>query len=253
MSNHYHLLVQTPLGNLSRVMMHLDGVYAQRFNRTHGRDGPLFRGRYKAILVEADTYLLQVVRYIHLNPVAAGLADDPKDYPWSSHRLYRMREAPVWVARRFVLAHFDDLLHFERFIAEGNDRTLEAFYRRKRWSPFLGDRAFITWVLAKAKLSAEHARAEKTPQFPTIAAVAEAICQRMGVRVEPTLSSTQGVRNVPRALAIYVAGRIAGFPYSDICHYFGLRRHSAVSQAAHRTSLLLAQNPKLRKIIDSLI
>lgn len=81
MSTHYHLLLQTPLGNLSRVMQHLDGLCTQRFNRARRRDGPLFRGRYKAILVQTDTYLLQVVRYIHLNPVRIGLVTDPGAYP----------------------------------------------------------------------------------------------------------------------------------------------------------------------------
>ena len=69
MGNHYHLLVHTPLGNLSRAMRHINGVYTQRYNRMLGRDGPLFRGRYKAILVDADRYLLSVSRYIHRNSI----------------------------------------------------------------------------------------------------------------------------------------------------------------------------------------
>jgi putative transposase len=73
MQNHYHLLVQTPDGNISRSMRHLNGVYTQRFNRTHHYDGQLFRGRYKSILVEGDSYLLELVRYIHRNPLEAGL------------------------------------------------------------------------------------------------------------------------------------------------------------------------------------
>jgi len=65
MQNHYHLLIQTPEGNMSRSMRHINGVYTQRFNRIHGYDGHLFRGRYKSILIDADSYLLQVMRYIH--------------------------------------------------------------------------------------------------------------------------------------------------------------------------------------------
>ena len=65
MPNHYHILIQTPEGNISRCMRHINGVYTQRFNRVHGFDGPLFRGRYKSILVEAETYLLELLRYIH--------------------------------------------------------------------------------------------------------------------------------------------------------------------------------------------
>jgi putative transposase len=73
MPNHYHLCVRTPRGNLSRVMRHVDGLYTQRFNRSHKRDGSLFRGRYKAIVVDANECLMAVVRYIHLNPVDGQL------------------------------------------------------------------------------------------------------------------------------------------------------------------------------------
>ena len=84
MGNHYHLFIRTPLANLSRAMRHLNGIYTQRYNQGMHRDGPIFRGRYKSILVEADTYLLRLSRYIHLNPVAAKLVRKAETYPWSS-------------------------------------------------------------------------------------------------------------------------------------------------------------------------
>ena len=73
MPNHYHLLIQTPLGNISRTMRHINGVYTQRYNQKHGDDGQLFRGRYKSILVHGDRYLLQLVRYIHRNSLKVDL------------------------------------------------------------------------------------------------------------------------------------------------------------------------------------
>ena len=76
MSNHYHLLVHTPEANLSRSMRHLNGVYTQSYNKRHGCDGQLFRGRYKSILVESDSYALELVRYIHRNPLEAGLVEN---------------------------------------------------------------------------------------------------------------------------------------------------------------------------------
>ena len=88
MSNHYHLLVQTPAANISRCMRHINGVYTQRYNRRHRCDGQLFRGRYKSILVSGDSYLLQLVRYIHKNPVKAGIVSEPEKYLWSSHKPY---------------------------------------------------------------------------------------------------------------------------------------------------------------------
>ena len=87
MQNHYHLLIQTPEANISRSMRHINGVYTQRFNKIHGYDGHLFRGRYKSILIDADSYLLQVMRYIHRNPITAGLTDK-LNYSWSSHKAY---------------------------------------------------------------------------------------------------------------------------------------------------------------------
>ena len=85
MNNHYHLLLRTPMGNLSRVMRHSNGVYTQRFNSNVNRDGPLFRGRYKGISIDADAYLLQVSRYIHRNPLDAGLVTRIDQYRWSSY------------------------------------------------------------------------------------------------------------------------------------------------------------------------
>ncbi len=86
MDNHFHLLVETPAANLSRGMRQLNGVYTQRFNRRHRKVGHLFKGRFKAILVERDRYLLELARYIVLNPVRARRVKSPKNYPWSSYR-----------------------------------------------------------------------------------------------------------------------------------------------------------------------
>ena len=88
MSNHYHLLVKTPEANLGRAMRHINGVYTQRHNRLRKTDGPLFRGRYKAILVEEDSYQLQLSRYIHRNPLEAKMVDHLGAYPWSSYPAY---------------------------------------------------------------------------------------------------------------------------------------------------------------------
>jgi len=85
MSNLYHLLIETPDGNLSKGMCQLNGVFTQASNRRHQRSGHLFQGRYKAILVDADTYLMELIRYVVLNPVRAGMVDQPGKWPWSSY------------------------------------------------------------------------------------------------------------------------------------------------------------------------
>ena len=86
MGNHYHLLIETPNANLSRGMRHLNGVYTKRFNRTHERVGHVMQGRYKSILVDKDEYLLELARYVVLNPVRAGVVRSARDWKWSSYR-----------------------------------------------------------------------------------------------------------------------------------------------------------------------
>ena len=104
MGNHYHLMLQTPDGNLQRIMRHINGIYTQYFNRSENTDGALFRGRYKAILVDAQAYWLQLSRYIHRNPLEAGLVGDLTDYPWSSYQAYtKARSAPGWLSTEYIL------------------------------------------------------------------------------------------------------------------------------------------------------
>ena len=86
MDNHYHLLIETPEGNLSKGMRQLNGIYAQHFNQKHQRVGHLLQGRYKSILVDKENYLLELSRYMVLNPISAGIVKDPKDYRWSSYQ-----------------------------------------------------------------------------------------------------------------------------------------------------------------------
>jgi REP element-mobilizing transposase RayT len=98
MGNHYHLVLHTRQANLSRLMRHFNGVYAQSFNRQHGLVGHLFQGRFKAILVDRDAYLLTLCRYVERNPVAAGLVRHPADWAWSSCRAHLgLEPTPPWL------------------------------------------------------------------------------------------------------------------------------------------------------------
>ena len=101
MGNHYHLLVETEDPNLAQGMRHFNGVYTQRFNRRHGRSGHVFQGRYHAVLVQKDSYLLELARYIVLNPVRANMVRSPRDWPWSSYRATAgLIAAPDWLVPR---------------------------------------------------------------------------------------------------------------------------------------------------------
>jgi putative transposase len=134
MPNHYHILVRTPLANLSCGMRHLNGLYTRHYNKKYQKDGSLFRGRYKAILIDAENYLLQLSRYIHLNPVKAHLAEHPNKYPWSSYHFYsKNSKPPEWIYTR--KGKTGQILSFELLrkylvVATQNSRPDPAFFTR---------------------------------------------------------------------------------------------------------------------------
>jgi len=147
MSNHYHLLVETPEANLAQGMRQLNGVYTQRFNRTHARVGHVFQGRYKAILVEKDSYLLELARYVVLNPVRAGLVGTPAEWPWSSYRaMIGDAHPPDWLQTDWILAAFattkaEAAEGYARFVAAGTGGP-SPWGQLKR-QVFLGSEAFV--------------------------------------------------------------------------------------------------------------
>ena len=147
MNNHYHLLIETPQGNLSVGMRQLNGVYTQRFNRRHTRVGHVFQGRFKAILVERENYLLELCRYVVLNPVRAGLAKRPQTYRWSSYRATAgLEKAPEWLTREWVLAQFSPQRRraerqYQEFVQEG--RGVAAPWAQVEGQVMLGQSHFV--------------------------------------------------------------------------------------------------------------
>lgn len=147
MGNHYHLLVETPDGNLAQGMRHFNGVYTQRFNRRHGRVGHVFQGRYKAILVQKDSYLLELARYIVLNPLRAHMVRSAKDWPWSSYRATAgLTEAPDWLETDWILSTFGQrksqaLKRYLAFVAEGKNQPSP--WGQLKNQIYLGSDAFV--------------------------------------------------------------------------------------------------------------
>lgn len=125
MGNHYHLLIETPEGNLSAGMRHLNGVYTQAFNRIHHQDGHLFKGRFKSVLVEKESHLLELCRYVVLNPVRAAMVERPEQHPWSSYLPTLGKAAmPEFLCTEWVLANFSATLaearrRYRQFVKEG--------------------------------------------------------------------------------------------------------------------------------------
>ncbi|MGH7664634.1 MAG: transposase [Gemmatimonadaceae bacterium] len=155
MDNHYHIVVETSAGNLSRGMRDLNGVYSQAFNRRHERVGHVFQGRYKAVLVDRDAYILELSRYVVLNPVRAGLCRTAGDWQWSSYGVAMgSRPTAAWLASESMLGYFgatrDDARRaYAAFVAEGI--SAPAPLAANPGSPFLGDERFVTHATAMAK------------------------------------------------------------------------------------------------------
>ena len=120
MTNHYHLVLETPRPNLSRGMRQLNGLYTQRFNRRHERVGHIFQGRFTGILVEREAHLLELARYVVLNPVRAGMVRAAEDYRWSSLRAaLGMAPTPRWLTHRALLTELGSRTRYREFVAEG--------------------------------------------------------------------------------------------------------------------------------------
>ena len=145
MNNHYHLLIETPYGNLSRGMRQLNGLYTQRFNQRHQRVGHLFQGRYKAILVDKDNYLLGLYRYIVLNPVRANIVKDPKDYKWSSYQATTGHKGIPCLTTDWILSQFGNKQkasrQYQAFVLSGI--KAESPLKAVKGQLFLGQENFI--------------------------------------------------------------------------------------------------------------
>ena len=175
MGNHYHLVLQTRDANLSLLMRHLNGVYTQAFNRRHGLTGHLFQGRFKAILVDTDAYLLTLCQYVELNPVRARMVEFAQDWPWSSYQAHTgSAEGPPWLdlaaMARFILQReavtaADQALAAQRhteLIAQGPPEELWADALRQQ--VYLGDEDFVQRMLARASASNQRSADIPKPQ-----------------------------------------------------------------------------------------
>jgi putative transposase len=170
MGNHYHFVLQTRQGRLSALMRHINGVYTQAFNRRHDKVGHLFQGRFKAILVDREAYLLEVCRYVELNPVRAGMVADAAEWPWSSYRAHvGLAQPPDWLGTSELHGH---LLGRDAVTAADRSRAARAYAKHvaagrdaKLWPSglnrqmYLGDDHFVQRMQAAAAPGAKRSRA----------------------------------------------------------------------------------------------
>ena len=227
MTNHYHLVVETPEGNLSKGMRQLNGMFTQASNRRHKRVGHIFQGRFKGILVDKDSYLLELARYVVLNPVRAGMVKHPKEYPWSSYgMMVGYVQTPSWLAADGVLALFgtrraEARRRYAQFVAEGVGK--ETVWSELRQQIYLGNERFVQRMQRKAALQGDELtvpRAQRRAPTPSLAAV-EKKCR-------------------DRNSAIVAAYDTGVYSYREIAEYFGL--HLATIGRIVRTAMLQGEN-----------
>lgn len=241
MTTHYHLLVQTPDANLSRCMRHINGVYTQRFNSRHSVDGQLFRGRYKAIVVAENSYLLQLVRYIHRNPVRAGIVEKTDDYKWSSHKGYLSSSKKwIWLHKQFLLSMLareagQQQKAYRTFMGEAENQTLLRTLSLKKLPSILGDNQFINKLKAKYFERKRHIEVPESKRLaPDIEQIKIAICGYYDLNEDRLYFTKRAVFNEPRAMGLFLSRNLRGESLKNIGKQFKIDNYSTVSSIIER-------------------
>jgi len=220
MDNHYHLLVETPEANLSRGMRQLNGVYTQIFNRRHATFGHLFQGRYKAILVEKESYLLALCRYIVLNPVRTGKVKEARDWPWSSYRATAGLAPPPsflftdWILRQFGHQRSKAQVLYHQFVSS---TEWASPWDDLRGQIYLGSEKFIKDLMKEDNLPKEEDLTE-VPRY-----------QRNVSR--PKLEEI--FEGKPQEEAIALAYREHGYTMKEIANYLGIHYATVSRRLRH--------------------
>jgi len=254
MPNHYHLLIHTPKGNLSRSMRHINGVYTQRFNRTHGFDGQLFRGRYKSVIVDGDSYLLQLVRYIHRNPVRAGVTNHMHEYPWSSHKGYLSSAKKwSWLYKDFIFsllsnAKAGQLNAYKAFMKIEDSEEITRVFEGEKSPIAFGNEKFVRWLKGKFFVENRNTQVpESLALSPEIEEIKNVVCSYYKVDESELLKSRRGRFSEPRSIAIYLARALRKDSLMDIGSEFNLNGYSSVSSVLEGMRKHLQKDRRLRK------
>ena len=263
MSNHYHLLIRTPRSGLARGMRHLDGVFTQRFNRRAGTDGPLFRGRYRSVLVGEDSHLCVVSRYIHLNPSTAGIVSRPEQYRPSSYRAYLgLSPTPPWLHTQETLRRFETggaRDEYRRFIDEGIDDDTRTFFDLRRRPPIFGSKQFRKQIEERARQDGLDSDPERPgyqmlTEPPALDVIALAVCHAFDVSVSelrPAARRRPGVDEARGALVLL--GREVGRQnLKAIAKWIGYRSYAGASKAMCRLRARIATQENLGARINKI-
>ena len=246
MPNHVHLLVETGSHPLSTFMQRLQQSYTQYFNRTHRKVGHLFQGRYKAIICEQDSYLLPLIRYLHLNPVRAKLVKQPEDYPYSGHRVYVAGLATAVLDPAPGLAAFGGIRAYRQFVREGMGEGHQPDYYAVTDQRFLGDERFVdTW-------QARIADAPSLPSRQSLTRALHAVAMGIGVEVAELRSTDRSwAVSQQRTKTAYLLIRRGGYRLSDVASVLN-RDPATVSTLLTRFAARLAEEPVMQRDLERL-
>lgn len=247
--NEYHLLVKTPEGNLSRFMRQVDGLYTQQYQRLRNASGSIFRGRYKAVLIQPENYLLPVSRFIHLKVRKQNL----DSWEWSSYAYYVNRsKPPSWLEREEVLAELNAPVRrrFQRYaeyVDEGVDAELEHFYGKKNLSSIMGDDKFRKAAVAKRGTSSDKDAARAAKWRPSCQQIVAEVAKHYKVTEESIYKAARGPgsKNVPRWVAMHLSQELSGATLQVIASLFGLKRYGTVSTTVGKLKKELEVDPAL--------
>jgi len=239
MQNHYHLLVETPRAGLNRALRYLNGVYTQAFNRRHQRVGHLFQGRYKAILVDRDSYLLELSRYIHLNPWRIRKSEDPFTYRWSSLGAYTGRTPiPPWLTVREVLGYFGskDMKGYRGFVLDGIKNGIKTPWDEVQGQAMIGPQEFVEEMAERHLRGKEDTKGEVTGIRDIVGIRPEEVLREVKkyFRIEEGEIRKRGQRYTePRYLTSYLLRQYCLMSLREIGERVGLH-YSAVGNAVRR-------------------
>lgn len=252
MGNHYHLLLETPEPNLSRGMHRVNTLYCQEFNKRHARTGHLLQGRFKAILVEREAHLLELVRYVVLNPVRAGIVSSAGDWPWSNYgSTAGLRRSPRWLETDWTISQFGDgegaRLAYREFVAAGVVELAEP-WKGIAGQLFLGSEGFrqrMLRLVRSAPVSPEVPRDQRLPSRPTVEEVIGASARVLGFDVR----EIRRPKRTPLRLAVaYIVRQDTLTTLGELGDALGVSA-SAACEIAASARRLRQQSPKFRTLL----
>jgi len=256
MDNHYHVLLETRLPNLHKAMQYLNTAYSVYFNRRHARAGHFLQGRYKSYLIQKDSYLHTVSRYLHLNPVRAHMVNRPQEYAWSSYRDYiGKRKRRTWLTREWVLGQFSEKPEqarnlYRKFVEDGLRRDDNPFASLKS-GLILGSEGFMDEIRQKFSLGrhpdiSQSRRFEETISFEAVLGLVSA---HFGVD-EHEIKRAGKRDNIARRVCLHLLRTLTGMSNGEIAKRFQVT-HSAVAKASARLKREMEHSEELRSFVNT--